>query len=403
MKFPEPDFDLDAPDAFAVLAGIFTLHIGAEMSFAREPSILFGVASVYIFGSALLLIGAGITDTEIERWGRPLAALAFLALMTGIGVTFVFIRGVPIQTDALAFINEAAAALLAGQSPYAIDMTMGKAWPTPTLNGGSVSTFSYPLGAALLAAPFRAVLHDGARVPVLLGTAAAGGLLIGYAPGELAPLALLSMLVGDFITWGVADLTDPMWVAPLLGAIVLWPWSNVGRDSLAGSAVLFGVAMAIKQQPWFCAPFLFIWVWRERSLRSAIDYAGIVAATFGLIMLPSLAVAPGATVRGVLTPLYADGGTLVHLGVGLSALTVSGAFPIAKTAHTVVLGLVGVNFLITYWFSFDRVKWLAWVAWAPLLFVNYRSLANYFIVVAPVAVMVLIAKTEVQDATPTLN
>lgn len=400
MNLPEPDFDLDAPDAFAVLAGIFTLHIGAEMSFAREPNILFGIASVYVFGSALLLVMAGITDIDIERWGRPLAGLAFLALMTGVGLTFVMIRGVPIQTDALAFINEASAALLAGQSPYTVTMTMGDAFPTPTVMGGHVSTYSYPLGSALLAAPFRAVLEDGARVPVLLGTAAAGTLLIGYAPHDLAPLALLSMLIGDFVTWGVADLTDPMWVAPLLGAVVLWPWSRVGPSSLGWSAVLFGVATGIKQQPWFCAPFLFIWVWRERGLRTAGRYAGIVAATFGMIMLPSFALAPVATLEGLLTNLYAPGGTLVHLGVGLSALTTSGAFPIAKTAHTVLMGLAGVTLLVGYWLEFDRVKWLAWVAWAPLLFFNYRSLANYFIVVAPVAVMVLIAsrRSEVDDA-----
>jgi len=278
-------------------------------------------------------------------------------------------------------------------------MTMGDAFPTPTVMGGHVATYSYPLGSALATAPFRAVLEDGARVPVLLSTLITGGLLISYAPSEFAPLALLSMLVGDFLTWGVADLTDPMWVAPLVAAIVVWPWSSVGPDSLSGSAVLYGVATGMKQQPWFCAPFLFLWVWRERSLRTALQFAGMVAAVFGLIMLPSVALAPVATVQGLLTNLYAPGGTLVHLGVGVSALTVSGAFPIAKTAHTVLMGLAGVVFLVGYWWAFDRVRWLAWIAWAPLLFFNYRSLANYFVVLAPVTVMVWIARQEVSDAT----
>jgi len=396
-RLPEPDLDIESPDAYAVLAGLFTLHLGAEMSYAREPSLIWGIASLYVFATALALIGAGVSTVDVRRWGRPLAGAAFIAIMSALGVTYLSIHGRPINTDALDFVNIAAETLLAGKSPYVVSMQSGGEFPTPMMDGGHVNQYSYPVGSAMLAAPFVAIAEDGSRIAVLLSTAAAGTILIGSAPHDLAPLALFSLLVGDFITWGVSDLTDPLWVAPLLAAIYLWPWHRVGRDSLQWSAVLFGIAMAMKQQAWFCAPFLMLWVWHERGRWTAARYVATVAATFGLIHLPVVLMAPEAAVVGLLTNLYGPTGTLVHLGVGVSALTLSGAFPIAKGAHTALMAFVGGGFIVAYWQHFETVRWFAWLAWAPLLFFNYRSLANYFVVVAPIAVMVLIAQREREE------
>jgi len=388
----EGDMDVETPDAFAILAGIFTLHIGAEMAYAREPSLLWGVASVYVFATAIALVVAGVSNVDVRRWGRPLAGAAFLAIMSALGVTYLMIHGSPINTDALGFINKAAEALLVGQSPYTVSMESMGEFPTPAMEGGHINRYSYPLGSALIGAPFVAIVPDGSRVAVLVATTVAGGVLIWSASHELAPLALLSLFVGDFITWGVNDLTDPLWVAPLVFALVLWPWSQTGWDSLSWSAVAFGVAMAMKQQPWFCAPFLLLWVVHERGWRSGVGYTATVAATFGVIHLPALVLAPEALLEGLLVNLYGGGQTLVHLGVGLSALTLSGAFPIAKGAHTLLMIFAALGGLAVYWDQFEAVKWTAWLAWGPLLFFNYRSLANYFIVLAPIAVLILICR-----------
>jgi uncharacterized membrane protein len=388
------EFVLEAPDTYAVLAGVLTLHVGAEMAYAREPSVIWGIASVYVFGSALLLIGAGITDVDLDRWGTPLAVLAASSILSAVGLTYVLIHGSPIGTDALAFVNEAAGTLLAGESPYTGTYTLGDQFPTPMVMGGEVQQYSYPIGSAVVAAPFRAVLEDGARVAVMLSVAALAGTLLYVAPSHLAPLAYASLLVGDFVTWGVADLTDPLWMAPFALALVTWPWSRVGPDRLWTSGVLFGVAMTMKQQPWFCAPFLMLWVARERGWPTAARYVAVVAATFFAIHAPVIAMAPEAAITGLLTNLYGPSGTLVHLGVGLSALTLSGALPMTKGAHTALMGLAGVAGLALFWWRFDDLRWVAWVAWAPLLFFNYRSLANYFVVVAPLAVLIVVARGE---------
>jgi len=401
---PGLDLDIEAPDAYCLLAGLFVLHLGSEMAYAREPSLIWGVASVYVFGSALMLIIAGVSTIDVRKHGRALAGAAFLAMMVALGVTYLMIHGSAINTDALGFMNKAGAAVLERKSPYTVSMVSQGEFPTPMVGGGHVTQFGYPFGAALFIAPFRAIASDGARIAVLVATAIAGGILIGSAPHELAPLGLFSLFIGDFITWGVQDLTDPIWVAPLLGAIWLWPWSRVGRDSLRWSAVVFGVAMAMKQHPWFCAPFLLLWVVQERGWRSGIAYTGIVATTFFVIHLPAFYLAPEAAAIGLLTNLWNTGGTLVHLGVGLSALTLSGAFPVAKGAHTILMAAAGVGGLVIYWTQFERYRWVAWLAWGPVLFFSYRSLANYFVTLAPVAVMLLVAQhrhsmaTEVRDA-----
>lgn len=394
MKLPELDLDVKAPDAFAVLAGMMVLQVGAQMSFAREPSAIWGVASIYVFASAILLVFAGLTDIDVRRWGRPLAGLAFLSLMVGTLLIYLMVHGTTIQTDTLAFTQQGAEALLAGQSPYAPTLTLDGAWPTPLLENGYVSQYSYPIGSALFVAPFAMLAEDGGRLAVVLATAAGGAALLYHSPNWLAPLSLIGLLVGDFATWGIQDLTDPLWVAPLIGALLVWPWSRTGTDSLLWSGGLFGVAMAMKQQPWFCAPFLFIWVWRERSLRRALWFAGVVAAVFSALHIPSLLLAPEATIRGVFLPIIGVDGTMVNLGVGLAALTLSGAFPLPNDFYAALMAIAGVALLVWFWVDFERVRWLAWVAWVPILFFNYRSLANYFVVLAPIAVTILVCRAD---------
>jgi len=401
MKLPEADFDVDAPDAFAILAGLWTLDVGAKMAGAREPSVIWAVASTYVFLATIVLLFVGLTSIDVKRWGRPLAGFAFLAIMVGVGVTYIMIHGSPMQTDVLFFINEGAKALLAGQSPYTATFDGKTVFPTPLMNGGTVERFSYPLGGVLMTLPFATLAPDASRAATVVATGGLGAVLIGSAPNDLAPLALVGLLTSNFVTWGVNGLMGALWLLPLAGAMYYWPQSRVGTRSLSKSAVLFGVAAAVKQFPWFCGPFLLIWLYQEHDWQTAIRYGGISVGVFVLVNLPALVLSPAAAVKGILTPLIGDGGTMVHLGVGLSTLTMSGLFPIAKPVHTLLMGLVAVGYLAAYW-RYDGLAWTAWIAWTPILFVNYRSLMTYFVVAAPIAVYALICRRgpqEVEHAT----
>lgn len=393
MKLPTADFDIEAPDAFAFLGGLMTLQVGVEMTYAREPSLLWAVTSIYVFLAAFVLLLAAITSVDLDRWGRPLAGFAFLTIMVGVGVTYIMIYGSPIQTDTLAFVAEAGEALASGQSPYTVDMSRVTVFPTPQLDGGTVDRFSYPLGAAAATTPFAPFTENPGRLAVIVATGIAGGVIISTAPHRLAGLGLVAMLVGDWATWGVNGLTDALYIAPLVAAMYFWPWARTRRSSLWASAVLFGLATTMKQQPWFAAPFLFIWVWRDRSRKAALSFAGIVAATFFVVNLPALLLTPVATMKGVFAPLLGDGGSLVHLGVGLTSLTLSGTYPIAQSIHTLLMGVVAITYLIAYW-RYEALRWTAWVAWVPILFVSYRSLMSYFVPAAVVAVYALICQAE---------
>jgi len=391
MKLPEMDFDIDEPDAFAVLAGLFTLDVGAKMAGARAPSTIWAVASIYVFGAAILLLFAGTTSIDIRKYGRPLAGFAFLAIMVGVGVTYLMIHGTPMQTDVLFFINEGASTLLHGQSPYTASFDGQTVFPTPLMNGETVSQFSYPLGGILMTIPFAPLVPDASRVATVVATAGLGAIMIGSAPHELAPLALIGLLTSNFVTWGVNGLMGALWLLPLVGSMYYWPYSAVGRNSLRWSAVLLGVSAAVKQFPWFVGPFLLLWLGRDRDWRTAGEYAMMSVGVFTLLNLPALVMSPGAAVEGILTPLLGDGGAMVHLGVGLSALTLSGLAPVAKSVHTVLLVAVAVAYLAAYW-RFEQLRWTAWIAWTPILFVNYRSLMTYFVAAAPVAVYALICR-----------
>jgi hypothetical protein len=101
---------------------------------------------------------------------------------------------------------------------------------------------------------------------------------------------------------------------------------------------------------------------------------------------------PEAVPGGLFTNLWGPDSQLVHPSTGLSALTSSGALFVPKAVHTVLLACAGFTGVVLYWRRFESVRWLRWLAFAPLLFFNYRSLANVFIAAAPVATMVPVAR-----------
>jgi len=279
-----------------------------------------------------------------------------------------------------------------------MDLSRVESFPTPLINGGTVSRFSYPMGSIWATVPFAPLVPDPTRVAVIIATAITGGIMLLSAPHGLAPLALLALVSGEYVTWGVSALTDPLYVAPLIASIYYWPWGNVGTPNLKKSGLFFGLATAMKQQPWFCAPFLFIWIWKDRDLRSALSFGTIASAVFGLVNLPGVLLSPVATLKGVFTPLIGDGGTMVHLGVGLATLTTSGTFPIAKSAHSLLMILMAVCYLMLYW-RYERLRWTAWIAWVPLLFVNYRSLLSYIIPAVVVIGYIYIARADPSEWT----
>lgn len=372
------DLDIEASDAYAILAGVLLFDLGVTMAGTAGPTWLFAVSSMYVFGTSLVLVCAGVLDIDMARWGRPLAAGALLAIAAVLLVTWVFVAPAVPETDVMAFLGEATSLTLEGTNPYTVSLATGGQYPTPQLDGTTVSRYSYPAGGIVATVPsYLLGIRDWGRLTTLFATFGVAGLLIRDAPGQHALLALVVVLVDDFLVWGLAGLTDAMWVFPLLIAYRHLPESRLATERPIASAVAFGIATTMKQTPWFAAPFVLVWMLRTRGRRAGMQYVTVAISTFGLINAPFTLTAPQAWLTGALTPLFGNGSAPVHAGIGLSSLTKAGVYALPKSFHTSLVVVATLGGLGWYWRRFDRVRWIGWFAWAPLLLLHYRSFPTY--------------------------
>jgi uncharacterized membrane protein len=183
------------------------------------------------------------------------------------------------------------------------------------------------------------------------------------------------------------------WVLPTV--VTVWLWAT---DRRLLAAAVFGVACAMKQQPWAIGVPLAIWVWHESEtprvfVQRATTYIGVGLTTFTLLNLPWLLADPGAWLASVLVPVSSsDAAPLVSRGVGLAILNhaVDGAIVSRATFETLIYATVAVG-AATYWRYFERLRWAAWLFPAVVFLFTPRSLPSYFHWFVPVATVALFA------------
>lgn len=397
------DYSLGAGSVLCIVAGAVLLRYGWTLWSLLLPGTLAGaIILVYVVATSLGLLLVGASGVDIREHGRAIAAFVVAVIVST--VVGVFLVGIRVQTpgpDALLFSQYAVDLLLAGENPYAA--SMAPAWErygtlplsvTPTLDGGHVTSFSYPAGSILVFVPQRLLgIPDFGQT---VGLAAVGALayLTYYSPGELALAPATLFLTLNLVYNSFMGVTDALWLLPVLVAMHSWY-----RGRLRWTAVWMGVACSLKQQPWIITPFLAVWLYHESStLEAFLDEATQTLAwgvgTFLAINLPFLLWNPAAWVASVFTPVGGSGGTLIHQGVGLTALTVSGQLLLPTSTYVVYVALATVTALLAYAVYWDRLKWVAWVMPAVILFVHYRSLLSYFLFLFPVAYWAALLATD---------
>ena len=234
----------------------------------------------------------------------------------------------------------------------------------------------------------------GLRLTSLVGTVHVARLVTAAVPAEYATLGPLSILVAqNELLAALGGLNDMWWVAPTIGTVWLW-----AIDRRVAAAAVFGVACAMKQQPWAIGLPLAIWVWHTAPdartfARRAATYIGVGLTTFTALNLPWLLADPGAWLGSVLTPLST--GTeapLVSRGVGLAILNqaADGRLVTRGTFELLIYVTVAVG-AVAYWRWFERLRWAAWLAPAAILLWAPRSLPSYFHWFVPIAVVALFA------------
>ncbi len=362
--------------------GAILLHLALALAFSAPLSSAPGDV-VALIGCGLaglgLLLAAGLRrPPPALRWLILLACLADLGLRT-----LVATQNLPLtnlRTDNALYTELAAEALWRGENPYTWDLSgafdvyrTSQVASTPLLNAANEAHYPYPALSFLLVAPFQRLNLPGTLVVSLIAHAAVLLLLFIAAPPAYQPLILLPVMAGiDLVTLTCIGSLDIVWAACLVGMVVAW------RRPLA-RAVLFGLALSLKQTPWLIAPFLLIHLWREErdSPRPWLYFASRSAATFLLLNAPFIAWNPQAWFLGVSEP-WRDSMIFFSQG-GLASLTQLGLLPLPKSYYLLAFALVLGWLLYWYWRHYDSLRHALWLLPGILMAFSYRNLLAYWV------------------------
>lgn len=399
---PREDPDGAAGRLLLVAVGALMIQAAFRLWAVLEPLSIIGTATVLLVGAVgwqFAMFAA--LDIDLQKHGHRLAYAVLVVL--GLAVfTSLIAAGLFQQfpTDSLLYTAYSADLILQGINPYTATMEGAFAWggtahafATPRIDGTVVTSYSYPVGAALALAPAVASPVP-VRGLVVLVAVALGAVIVHASPAKLALAAPMALMAGrNMVITAGGGVWDVLWALPFVLAL---RW--VHHEEHARGGLALGLACAIKQLPWMAAPFIAVRQWRLGNRRGAVVGTGAAVAVFGLINAPWIVAGPVAWVRGVIAPLGV-GAPLVHQGLGLTLLTFSGLYALPTWWHGLAL-VVAATVALTVTAAYpERVGYAVWLAPPFLLWFHYRSLVSYFIVFLPVAVLAVLATNDrVRDA-----
>jgi uncharacterized membrane protein len=394
-----------AARALRSLAGVFVVTWSFRLSgyltftpWLAIPVVLLGLTGLLVIVAAWLPHSA--LDNRRQHqigWAALVAVIVALALWSYLQVFIAPDYG----TDEIAFDQYAAHLAMHGIDPYL--RSMAPAFPlfhvspngyTFQLNGQPVTTLSYP---ALSFEAYLPLLALGVTTQAAVWTNVAAwvlGAAILYAvlPRNLAPLAAVVASADIYVGYAVGGVTDALFVPLLIGAAVSWDRFPSSRGPAAWRGpICLGLAMAVKQTPWFVAPFVVAGIVlearrtndRRQALCHGLRYAVIAVTSFLLPNLPYLIGSPAAWLRGILAPLIAHA---VPAGQGLVSLSLAlmvggGSLLAYNVAAVVVLGALIACYVATY----PALKPAAFLLPSIALFFAARSFGSYLVMLIPAA------------------
>jgi hypothetical protein len=357
---------------------------------------------------APVLVLAGIVGT-VAVWLRPsprgfvLQGSALVSML----VSTLANQGAAIHvrqfysTDSSAFDQVAARLVQSGHNPYTTSLAAAErllqtpsGYWTYTLDGGHITTASYPAGSFLIQLPalLLGFHHQVVDWTDLVAWMVTGVLLFALVPSSLRWFALLLFATPFFAAVFSSGGTDATFLPFLILGVWRWDRFGVGPGAARWIGPLsLGLACSMKQTPWFCVPVLATGLYLEarrsgrRPFRLVAAYLGIVVGVFGLVNLPYLISSPSAWAHGTVlpltNPLVPDGQGLISLalhgvgrGVSLAPLTLAGAL--------VFVSLLGA--MVAWYPQMKRI----WLLVLPLVFfVAARSLSTYLVDLFPAAMV----------------
>ncbi len=417
------------------------------------------IAALFLLGTSLLLVAA----LHRSPWLPPQRPSAFSRLATG-GVLAATVLSATLtlalalgflatsfstariyDSDAAAFNQFNAELVLQGKNPYTAD---GLFWDAihqfPTVGATPLRLGRYAQSAwgpslhqlvrdvkAELANP---ALRGPEFPPASLHSYPSLAFLI-YVPGlwlGLPTTLVTSMLfaLGFLLAsgWGASRGTR-IWVVLTLAAntlLVFWTirgsfevvallpallaWRVLDRRWL--SAILLGLACAVKQIVWPLSLFYAVIVWRRYGQREALRRTAIVAAAFAVPNLPFILASPGPWLKSLFLPMTLP---IFPSGIGLVGLARWNLLPLWPSAAYTMLEFTALGGLLL-WFARSKVMprpAIALVVGLLPLFLAWHSAFSYLIAIPTCAVYAsldllqadraaLAARANASTATPSL-
>ncbi|WIG57558.1 MAG: hypothetical protein OJF49_000303 [Ktedonobacterales bacterium] len=243
------------------------------------------------------------------------------------------------------------------------------------------TTHSYPAGAFLVVLPFVAAGIPSIAFPqiLLFLLLFAAILRITPAPWRL-PVALLALSAADGARQAAGSDFE-IW--PLAFVALAW----IVRERRWSSALLLGVACAIKQTAWLAAPFYLIWVWREKGAAEAARRAALAAVTLLVINAPWIIASPHEWLSSIFLPVSLP---LLPDGSGIIGLSLTGLLPLAPSIVFAALEVAALVIAL-FWYSRAQPRYPyagLILPLIPLLFA-WRSPERYFVLSPLIAVLAL--------------
>lgn len=365
------------------------------------PAAVFAVVAV-IIGCLVTLWRCWAAPERLAvgwQWFLILAAIGCLAL-TAVQ-TYLLSSGY--GSDAAAFNQYAAQLLLAGQNPYTVSMApalelfhVSPDMSTWRMDGTAVDALSYPAGSFLVYVPLLLLGVQTQAANILdMACWALGLMLLWFVlPRSLRWLPPVLLTATFYVGYAIGGVTDTVFV-PLV-ILALWRWDRF-RDAGERSAARWlgpyalGLALTMKQLPWFLLPFLLLGVAfaagerGERRVRAALAYLVRAMGVFAVVNLPFVMWDPGAWLAGVLVPFLEP---TVPDGQGLVSLSIYG---LHGAGHLVLFSLAGAVYVAGCLGAYCLRHRLLKRTFVPLVALAFvfpsRSLASYLVMLLPAAVV----------------
>ena len=254
-------------------------------------------------------------------------------------------------------------------SYYGFSSGFTLSFATPKLTGGFVSTLSYPALSFLYFLPAVIFNINGPlwTMPAYILPAAA--IALSYRRTRLLGfIAILFLLLDPQYFYQIRmGYIDVLWVGFSMLSIYSYkrPWL---------SGILFGIALAVKQDPVFLAPFLVVFIWKEQSGAKALRWVAAAAFAFLIINAYFIALGPSLFISSLIGP---ESSGLLGIGFGPSQLSFLGYFPMSPTFYTLLEMSVFLILFGLYAFKYNRLRY-AFIAFPILIYLfNYRLLLEY--------------------------